>query len=116
AYLRTIQIVSKAERLIRRTLRERFLSSRRTKVTSSPPDRRTRAAIVAPILRGAISRTRRMLLVYEDSKPTMAFVNDPRARLLSQVGPFTPDHLLHTKAKPLFLELPDKRSPEAIQQ
>src|SRR5207245_3634906 len=31
-------------------------------------------------------------------------------------GPFTPDHLLHTKAKPLFLELPDKRSPEAIQQ
>src|SRR2546425_2311586 len=115
AYLRTIQIVSKAERFIRRTLRERFPGSRRAQITSSLPDHQAYASIVAPILRGAISRTRRMLLAYEDSKPTLAFANDPRTRLLSQVGPFTPDHLLHTKAKALFLELPYKQSSGAIQ-
>src|SRR5207247_7265792 len=37
-------------------------------------------------------------------------------RELSQRGPFTPDHILHTKAIPLWLQLPKSKSPEDIER
>lgn len=114
AYLETIRMVSDAERFIRRGVRGGRDRPTRTAGASSVADRLSRAALLAPILRGAMSQNRRTLVLYEDSEPVLAFVNDPRARVLSQVGPFTPDHLLHTKPTPLFLELPDTRSPQMI--
>ncbi len=81
---------------------------------TSVAERRSVAALVAPILRGAISTSKRMLVAYDDSRPVLAFINDPRAPMLSQVGPFTPDHILHTKAKPLILKLPRTETLQAI--
>lgn len=116
AYLETIRTVSEAERFIRRSIRSRGGGTRRTVVTTSSTDRRALAALLMPMLRGAISKTKRMLVTYDGRRPVLAFVSDPRARMLSQVGPFTPDHMLHTKAKPLFLVLPDTQTPQTIAQ
>lgn len=102
AYLRTIGVVSEAERFIRRNV----MPPAKRSGTASVEERRRVAARLLPILRGALSRNRRVLVTYEDDAATLAFVNDPRARRLSQIGPFTPDHMLHTKPKPLFLEIP----------
>jgi len=114
AYNETIRMVSEAERFIRRNIQGRFDRPVRAIVAQPASERRAHAALVAPLLRGAVGRSRRMIITYEDSKLALAFVNDPRARLLSQVGPFTPDHMLHTKPKPLFLELTGTRTSEAI--
>ena len=114
-YLETIRMVSEAERFINVRKSDRP-SGRQRRMSVSVRDRRSIAARLLPVLRGAISANKRMLVAYDDRDAVLTFVNDPRACLLSQVGPFTPDHLLHTKAKPLYLELPTTQTQEAIQQ
>ncbi|MEW6246329.1 MAG: bifunctional rhamnulose-1-phosphate aldolase/short-chain dehydrogenase [Nitrospirota bacterium] len=116
AYLRTIEIVSRAERFIRRAGAGRDRRPDSPLVTPAPAERRCLAALLAPILRGALSRDRRVVLNFDDSRSVLEFVNDPRAQTLSQVGPFTPDHLLHTKAKPLFLRLSPSWDQESLRQ
>lgn len=116
AYLATIRMVSEAERFIRRHAKARVGEPSGRVVKISTKERRARAALLLPILRGAMSRGKRVLITYDDNASTLAFVNDRRARILSQIGPFTPDHLLYTKPKPLFLELPDTRNPQQIEQ
>src|SRR5438552_4086583 len=78
--------------------------------------RRREAAAVAPLLRAAVSQSTRMLLSYDDSASVLRFVNGIGTRELSQRGPFTPDHILHTKAIPLWLQLPKSKSPEDIER
>ncbi len=114
AYHQTIQIVSEAERFISRNVRGRVGRVQRKTVSSSVRRHQCPVSLLLPILRGALSKNRRMLLTYDGSQPVLEFVNDPRAHILSQVGPFTPDHMLHTKPKPLLLELPETQSPETI--
>jgi rhamnulose-1-phosphate aldolase/alcohol dehydrogenase len=109
AYLETIRMVSEAERFIRRHINHRPSQAVRRPLFS-PTERGAYASMLAPLLRGAISRNKRMLLAYDDHPSVLRFVDDPRAELLSQIGPFTPDHLIHTKAKPLFLMLPKGRT------
>ncbi|MEW6543687.1 MAG: bifunctional rhamnulose-1-phosphate aldolase/short-chain dehydrogenase [Nitrospirota bacterium] len=117
AYLATIRVVSRAERFIQqaggRSEKRRVVSLGNC---SSARERQELAAIVAPVLRGAIGQRARMLLMFDDSPAVLRFVNGPRARQLSQVGPFTPDHILHTKARPLFLDLPRSKAPEVVAQ
>lgn len=113
-YDETIAIVSKAEGFIRQQAGKNLGSTIRVFNSYSHSRRLNLAAQLAPILRGAISQNKRMILTYDESKPVLSFVNDPRARILSQVGPFTPDHMLHTKPKPLFLNLPDYQNPQAL--
>jgi rhamnulose-1-phosphate aldolase/alcohol dehydrogenase len=116
AYLMTIKIVTEAERFLRRhVVRGTCLSSRNLQQLHTD-ERRSRAAKLAPVLRGLISRNKRMLLIFDDCPLTMNFVTDRRAARLSQVGPFTPDHMLHTKAKPLFLKLPETSNPQQIER
>ena len=57
-----------------------------------------------PAVRGAVSDTRRMLLSFDDSEDVLAFVGGQHSRELSQVGAACPDHLVHTKVVPLFID------------
>ncbi len=61
------------------------------------------ASAIAPLLRGAISVPKRMLLRYEDSKEVLDFVGSEQASRVSQIGAATPDHILSTKILPLFV-------------
>ena len=117
AYMATVGLVREAERFVKRGVENR------TRAKAVPGSTRGsslanlgRVALVAPALRGVVSQNARMLLMFDNSPPVLRFVNSARARQLSQIGPFTPDHILHTKAKPLFLELPDSGSSEVIVQ
>jgi len=82
--------------------------------------RRAVAAAIAPTLRGVLANldlrlsTRRFILRFDDSEDILHFINSEEARRLSQVGPATPDHLLHTKRRPLFLEIDNPRDVDAI--
>lgn len=117
AYLETIRMITRAERYIARRKRPRL------RPAVSKETRRAVAAAIAPTLRGEVGRDRRMVLFYDDDPEVLQFIHRPKAKSLSQIGPFTPDHLMHTKPWPLFLETnrPDPQRikaalPKALEQ
>lgn len=67
--------------------------------------RRAAAAALAPVLRGELSRNRHVVLMYDDAPETLAFVGSAAARVASQYGAATPDHILTTGVRPLWLQL-----------
>lgn len=59
---------------------------------------------VMPAIRGAVSGEKKMILSFDDSDDVLEFVNSEQAQQLSQVGAACPDHLVHTKRTPLYIE------------
>ncbi|HSL71781.1 MAG TPA: SDR family oxidoreductase, partial [Longimicrobiales bacterium] len=78
-------------------------------------ERQALAARVAPVLRGALSRTKRVILSFDAEEDTLEFVNSTAARRASAAGAATPDHILTTKNVPLWLDLPPDPSADAVQ-
>lgn len=105
AYLKTIQMVQKAERFL--TARRKQNGTPQASRSHEWPRslRRRQAVEVALALRKTIGFNERKILMYDESAEVLTFVNAPPAKALAEAGPFTPDHILHTKAKALFLEL-----------
>jgi len=59
---------------------------------------------IAPALRGALSKDRKVILEFDDSPEVLEFLSRPDAERVTQIGAATPDHILHTKRFPLFLK------------
>ncbi len=114
AYLNTIHMVSEAESFIQHALNAHPWPRREPKLKFSIDERHERAAAVALALRRAISRQKRMLVAFDDQSDVLHFLDGDLAKASSQVGPLTPDHILHTKPKPLFLDVLPSDSPGAI--
>jgi rhamnulose-1-phosphate aldolase/alcohol dehydrogenase len=73
----------------------------------APIDEETRKKLLAkvlPVLRGAMTGSRHMILSVDSSESVLEFVGSKDAKELSQVGAACPDHLVHTKRVPLFLD------------
>jgi rhamnulose-1-phosphate aldolase/alcohol dehydrogenase len=108
AYLETIRRVTQAEQYIAKMAKslsgaKKLLGGARLNIPQK--ERHAVAAEVAPVLRGGVSQNKRMVLLYSDDDAILEFVNSQHGGKLSQIGPFTPDHLLHIKPWPLFLGL-----------
>lgn len=56
------------------------------------------------MIRGAVSEEKKMILSYDDHDDVLEFVNSVEAPVLSQIGAACPDHLVHTKRVPLYIE------------
>ena len=75
------------------------------KVQSVPDEERDALlTAVLPILRGSMKGARPVILEVDTSPAVMEFVNSNAAAQLSQVGAACPDHLVHTKRVPLYLD------------
>ena len=74
-------------------------------VASSVPAEERRRILLAllPVLRGAMATDRKAILAVDSSEEVMAFVNSRAAGELCGIGAACPDHLVHTKRVPLFL-------------
>lgn len=59
---------------------------------------------ILPIVRGECSKYERVLTTFNNSDDVMQFVNSHAAKELSQIGAACPDHLVHTKRTPLYIE------------
>ena len=106
AYMKTVQAVHKAEKFASTKTIQNGWTAPTEETRVRRQDHRHYAARLALILRRAISTDERKLLTFDDSAEVLAFLNAPNAKEVAEVGPFTPDHMLHTKAKPLFVDLP----------
>jgi rhamnulose-1-phosphate aldolase/alcohol dehydrogenase len=69
-------------------------------------ERRTRAAALAPVLRGLASADRRQVGHFTDGDVVLDFLRRDRHPALAALGTSCPDHFLRTKIAPLVLDLP----------
>ncbi|GHF37368.1 rhamnulose-1-phosphate aldolase/alcohol dehydrogenase [Deinococcus metalli] len=69
---------------------------------------------VLPVLRGAMKGARPVILSVDRSAAVMEFVNSHAAAGLSQVGAACPDHLVHTKRVPLYLDWTPEQGRDAL--
>ena len=104
SYDKTISVIQEAEDYIERNAKENMLFGGSKYDSLSPEERETVLAKVLPIVRGQVSKGNRMITTYDDSEDILSFVNSHKAKALSQVGAACPDHLVHTKRVPLFIE------------
>jgi rhamnulose-1-phosphate aldolase/alcohol dehydrogenase len=68
--------------------------------------RRTRAAALAPIIRGLASTDRPQVGHFTDSDVVLDFVSRAEHPRLAALGTSCPDHFLRTKVRPMVLDLP----------
>lgn len=95
---------------------ERFLADRGRPEPFGPPldgygplpgdERRSRAAELAPLLRGLASTDRPQVGHFTDSEPVLDFLARAEHPRLADLGTSCPDHFLRTKVRPLVLDLP----------
>ena len=117
AYETTLEIVTRAEEFVRR---------RRRKAPAAPKALAktvlARVRAVAPVLRGALATPsgdadrphRRVVVVPLVTPEALAFVNGARGRELAETPPLTSDHLIRTKALPLWIDTQAWDDPAAL--
>jgi rhamnulose-1-phosphate aldolase/alcohol dehydrogenase len=102
-YDHTIAIIQQAEDFIADKASGKRVFGAPKAVDMDAAARREIAERIMPILRGAAG-TPRSILHFDDAPDVLEFVNAERARELSQIGAACPDHLVHTKRTPMFVE------------
>ncbi|MEK3982066.1 bifunctional aldolase/short-chain dehydrogenase [Paenibacillus sp. FSL K6-3166] len=102
-YAKTISIINEAERYIEDRIEDENLFGGRKAEALPEKERRAVAAAVMPLIRGAVSDERKMILTFDDAEDVLRFVGGVNSEKLSSVGAACPDHLVHTKMLPLFV-------------
>ena len=119
SYQTTIELVSKAEKYLAQK------ASSPLKVTVSTPleTAQARWIQVAPLLRGLVAEPtdgdqpyRRMIIRPLISREILDFVDSERGRELALTPPLTSDHLIRTKALPLWVDSPSYDDPSQLQE
>ncbi len=71
-------------------------------------------AEVLPVIRGAVSQRRHAILQFDDSPEVLDMIGSERTPQVSQQGAACPDHLVHVKRQPLFVDWQPKQGVEAL--
>ncbi|WP_282937275.1 bifunctional aldolase/short-chain dehydrogenase [Paenibacillus sp. RC67] len=104
AYAQTIKIITEAESFIEARVKESQVFGGVKHGALTAEERRSVAAQVMPTIRGAVSDAKKMILSFDDAEDVLQFVGGQSSAALSQVGAACPDHLVHTKVVPLFID------------
>ncbi len=104
SYDRTISIIQEAEDYIEKQASETVLFGGKNYESIEKKERERILAQILPMIRGQVSSDKKMIVTFDDSKDVLAFVNSNDAQALSQIGAACPDHLVHTKRVPLFID------------
>lgn len=104
SYDQTISVINEAESFIQSRMEKNKIFGGRKYDSLTGEEQKNILARVMPFIRGAVSDEKNMLLTYDNGHDVLEFVNSQDAAALSQVGAACPDHLVHTKMKPLFID------------
>lgn len=110
SYLRTIEMVTRAESVLRRRRQGRPVLGGARFQSLPPAQRETLLTRFASAIREVVSRRERKIMTFTDSPEVLDYVNSRLAPQTSQEGAATPDHMLRTKRVPLFVRW-DGRDP-----
>ena len=98
SYDNTIRILIEAEAYLKTKSLEQPFGAQVVEPVSE-----TERSSLLPVLRSAMSGARAAVLSVDSSPEVLEFVGGADAAALSQVSAACPDHLVHTKRIPLFL-------------
>lgn len=120
SYETTLRIIGEAQAYLDAHRQEQPFGGARVQSVSDE-EAQTLLAAVLPILRGAMKasadqNSRPVILNVDRSPEVLEFVNSNAAAQLSQVGAACPDHLVHTKRVPLFLDWTPEQGKDALIQ
>src|SRR5690625_4602503 len=104
SYDKTIEIINEAESYIEKQAESIQIFGGEKYTSLSEEQRKEIFAEIMHIVRGQVSQDKRMLVTYDDDSEVLQFVNSHHAQELSQVGAACPDHLVHKKRVPLYVE------------
>lgn len=104
AYHKTLAIIGEAEAYIEARVNAASLFGGAKHASLPAEERKEVLARIMPVIRGAVSGERKMLLTYDDADDVLGFVNSRDAATLAKVGAACPDHLVHTKMTPCFID------------
>ncbi|MEE8352125.1 MAG: class II aldolase/adducin family protein, partial [Rhodospirillales bacterium] len=101
AYKRMIDMVTLAEKRLKKGRKKAFAAARLSKKTASLAD-------IAPILRGLTRHdAKRLIFDFRGGKKVLDFVNGRDLKRYACQGTATPDHVIRTKPKPLITPVPE---------
>lgn len=103
SYLRTIEMVTRAEAFIRKRSRGRLPLGGIVSPSLSQAERSRFLVRFASVIRRAVSQSERKIITFTDSPQVLEYVNSRLASKTSQEGAATPDHMLRTKRIPFFI-------------
>jgi rhamnulose-1-phosphate aldolase/alcohol dehydrogenase len=104
SYNKTLEIINEAEQYIEARVNEAALFGGQKYEALSQEERTSILARIMPVVRGAVSDEKKIILTYDDAPDVLQFVNSRDAKELSQIGAACPDHLVHTKRVPLYVD------------
>lgn len=110
SYINTLQVIETASLFLEENYGKRrpVFGGIKLENTPKPEERRAKAALVAPILRGLASSYRQMVGHFTDDERVLQFIHSNDLMRLARLGTSCPDHFLRTKIRPLVLDLPDE--------
>ena len=100
-YQSTLKIIQEAEDYIAAALEATTGAGR---PASQPARSDNTWAQVLPVVRGLVSQNRPAVLKTDDSDGVMSFLATEGCAEVTQIGAACPDHLVHTKRLPLFVD------------
>ncbi len=103
-YDNSIRIIQEAEDYIQEQRRGKRVFGALTVPALSASERQTIMAEVLPVIRGAASRHTSAILSYDDSDVVLDMVGSAKTGEVSQLGAACPDHLVHVKRQPLYVD------------
>jgi len=116
-YAQTINIINEAEQYIEAKVNEAKLFGGQKHAPLAPEARQSVAAQIMPLIRGLVSDEKKMIVTFDDEADVLAFVGGSASQQLSQIGAACPDHLVHTKVTPLFIDWePNEQDIEGLKQ
>jgi len=120
SYEATIELVSRAEECLARRASRPLV----VQVSTAPSLAEKRLVTVAPLVRGLLAEPsgnadrpyRRVILQSLTDRETLNFVDSDRGKQLALSPPLTSDHLIRTKALPLWVDSPAYDDPARLRQ
>ncbi|MCJ0929660.1 bifunctional aldolase/short-chain dehydrogenase [Virgibacillus halodenitrificans] len=104
SYQRTIEVIRKAESFINKQAEDVSLFGGQKYLSLDTAQKSEILGTILPKIRGFVSKEEQAVLAFSDKAQIMEFVNSYDAETLSQIGAACPDHLVHTKRTPLYVE------------
>ncbi|MBC6957499.1 MAG: bifunctional aldolase/short-chain dehydrogenase [Anaerolineae bacterium] len=103
-YDNTIRIIQEAEDYVAEQQRGKRVFGELKVPALGAKEREDVLAAVLPTIRGAVSARKHAVLITDDSPEATAMIGSEKTPAVSQLGVACPDHLVHTKRQPLFID------------
>ena len=116
SYDHTIAVIQEAEDYLADRRRGKRVFGPLTTPPLPPAEREAVLAEVLPVIRGAVSGRRAAVLQHDSSDEVLDYVGSARTAEVSQLGAACPDHLVHVKRKPMFVQWSPADGVEALKQ